>query len=182
MQDTVMQQQWYAIRTHVGSEQRVATALQRKIREREQDHTFGEIIVPSEKVIDLVRGQRREVQRRLFPGYILVQMALNDTTWHVVHSVPKVVGFIGESDKAPTPVPEEAIALIRQQVAIGQATPRPKVRFTVGDRIKVVDGPFRDFNGIVETVKPERSRVRVAVSVFGRPTPVELDFVQVEAA
>jgi len=177
-----MQQQWYAIRTHVGFEQRVATALQRKIHEQAQEDALGEIIVPSEKVIDLVRGQKREVKRRLFPGYILVQMLLNDTTWHVVHSVPKVVGFIGESDKAPTPVPEAAIAMIRQQVAVGHATPRPKVRFTVGERIKVVDGPFRDFNGVVESVKPERSRVRVAVSVFGRPTPVELDFVQVEAA
>jgi transcriptional antiterminator NusG len=181
MQETDMQQ-WYAIRTYVGSEQRVANALQRKIREREQEDTFGEIIVPSEKVIDLVRGQKREVERRLFPGYILVHMVLNDTTWHLVHSVPKVVGFIGESDKAPTPVPEDAIAAIRQQVAVGHATPRPKVRFVVGEKIKVVDGPFRDFNGIVESVKPERSRVRVAVSVFGRPTPVELDFLQVEAA
>ena len=177
-----MQKQWYAIRTHVGYEQRVATALQRKICEGEQDDAFGEIMVPGEKVIDLVRGQKREVERRLFPGYILVQMALNDTTWHLVHSVPKVVGFIGESDKAPTPVPEEAIKTIRQQVAVGHATPRPKVRFVVGEKIKVIDGPFRDFNGIVESVKTERSRVRVAVSVFGRPTPVELDFVQVEAA
>jgi len=182
MQDTAMQQQWYAIRTHVGSEQRVAAALQRKIREREHDDAFGEIIVPSEKVIDLVRDKKQEVERRLFPGYILVQMVLTDSTWHVVHSVQKVVGFIGESDKAPTPVPADAIDTIRQQVAVGHATPRPKVRFTVGEPIKVVDGPFRDFTGIVESVKPERSRVRVAVSVFGRPTPVELDFVQVEAA
>ena len=181
-QDTAMPQQWYAIRTQVGYEQRVAIALRRKIRERAQDGAFGEIIVPSEKVIELVRGQKREVERRLFPGYLLVQMALNDTTWHVIHSVPKVVGFIGESDKAPTPVPEAAIDTIRQQVAVGHTTPRPKVRFVVGEQIKVVDGPFRDFNGIVESVKPERSRVRVAVSVFGRPTPVELDFLQVEAA
>ena len=182
MKHTAMQQQWYAIQTYVGSEQLVANTLQQRILEREHDDAFGEIIVPSEKVIDLVRGQKREVERRLFPGYILVQMALNDTTWHLVHSVPKVVGFIGESDKAPTPVPEEAIKTIRQQVAVGHATPRPKVRFVVGEKIKVIDGPFRDFNGIVESVKTERSRVRVAVSVFGRPTPVELDFVQVEAA
>lgn len=177
-----MQQQWYAIRTYVGSEQRVANALQRKIHEREQDDAFGEIIVPSEKVIDVVRGQKREVERRLFPGYLLVQMVLTDSTWHVVHSVPKVVGFIGESDRAPTPVPAAAIEKIRQQVAVGHAVPRPKMRFTVGEQIKIVDGPFRDFNGIVESVRPERSRVRVAVSVFGRPTPVELDFLQVEAA
>jgi transcriptional antiterminator NusG len=177
-----MQQQWYAIRTQVGYEQKVASALQRKIHEREQDDAFGEIIVPSEKVIDLVRGQKREVERRLFPGYLLVQMVLNDSTWHVVHSVPKVVGFIGESDTSPTPVPADAIEKIRQQVAVGHAVARPRIRFTVGEQIKIVDGPFQDFNGIVESVRPERSRVRVAVSVFGRPTPVELDFVQVEAA
>lgn len=182
MRDTGMQQQWYAIRTQIGYEQRVAAALQRQIHERAQEEVFGEILVPSEKVIDLVRGQKHEVERRLFPGYILVQMVLNGSTWHLVHAVSKVVGFIGESDQAPTPVPEEAINKIRQQVAAGHAAPRPKVRFTEGEKVKIIDGPFRDFNGIIESVRPERSRVRVAVSVFGRPTPIELDFVQVEAA
>jgi transcriptional antiterminator NusG len=177
-----MQKQWYAIRTHVGYEERVFTALQRKIRQRGQGAAFGEVIVPSEKDIDLVRSKKQEIERRMVPGYILVQMVLNPNTWHLVNSVPKVMGFIGESDTAPTPVPEDEITTIRQHVTVGHSTTRPDVRFTVGEPIKVVDGPFRDFNGIVETVRPERSRVRVAVSVFGRPTSVELDFVQVEAA
>jgi transcription antitermination factor NusG len=131
-----MQQQWYAIRTQVGYEQKVASALQRKIHEREQDDAFGEIIVPSEKVIDVVRGQKREVERRLFPGYLLVQMVLTDRTWHVVHSVPKVVGFIGESATSPTPVLADAIDKIRQQGAVGHAAPRPKFASQLESRLK----------------------------------------------
>lgn len=177
-----MDKQWYALRTHVGSEQRVKTALQQKIRERGQEDAFGEIVVPTEKVIDLVRGKKQTVERRLFPGYLLVEMAFNHDTWHVVHSLPKVVGFIGESDTAPTPIPAQQVQEILQQVAVGMAAPRPKTLFTIGEKVKVVKGPFRDFSGTVEAVRPERARVRVAVSVFGRPTPVELDFLQVEAA
>ncbi|HEV8714980.1 MAG TPA: transcription termination/antitermination protein NusG [Candidatus Binatia bacterium] len=177
-----MEKQWYALRTQVGYEQRVKAALQQKIRERGQEDAFGEIVVPTEKVIDLVRGKKRTVERRLFPGYLLVEMAFNQETWHVVHSLPKVVGFIGESDTAPTPIPAQKVQEILQQVEAGMATPRPKTLFTIGERVKVVEGPFRDFTGTVEAVKPERARVRVAVSVFGRPTPIELDFLQVEAA
>ncbi|MGE0826172.1 MAG: transcription termination/antitermination protein NusG [Candidatus Binatia bacterium] len=177
-----MEKQWYAIRTHVGSEKRVRAALQRKIVESGQEAAFGEIVVPTEKVIDVVRGTKKEVERYLFPGYVLVHMLLNEHTWHVVHSVPKVVGFIGESDTAPTPVPAAEVERIQQQIATGHAAPRPRQIFTVGEQVKIVDGPFRDFNGVVEDVRPERARVRVAVSVFGRATPVELDFLQVEAA
>lgn len=177
-----MEKQWYALRTHVGYEQRVKAAVQQKVRERGQEAAFGEIVVPTEKVIDLVRGKKQTVERRLFPGYILVEMAFTNETWHLVHSLPKVVGFIGESDTAPTPIPAQKVQEILQQVAAGLAAPRPKTLFTLGERVKVVEGPFRDFTGTVEAVKPERARVRVAVSVFGRPTPVELDFLQVEAA
>lgn len=177
-----MEKQWYALRTHVGYEQRVKAALQQKIRERGQEDAFGETVVPTEKVIDLVRGKKQTVERRLFPGYLLVEMAFNHDTWHVVHSLPKVVGFVGESDTAPTPIPAQKVQEIRQQVEAGMAAPRPKTLFTIGEKVKVVEGPFRDFTGTVEAVKPERARVRVAVSVFGRPTPVELDFLQVEAA
>jgi transcription termination/antitermination protein NusG len=177
-----MDKQWYALRTHVGYEQRVKAALRQKIRERGQEDAFGEIVVPTEKVIDLVRGKKQTVERRLFPGYLLVEMAFNQETWHVVHSLPKVVGFIGESDTTPTPIPAQKVQEILQQVEAGMATPRPKTLFTIGERVKVVEGPFRDFTGTVEAVKPERARVRVAVSVFGRPTPIELDFLQVEAA
>jgi transcriptional antiterminator NusG len=177
-----MDKQWYALRTHVGYEQRVKAALQQKIRECGQEGVFGEIVVPTEKVIDLVRGKKRTVERRLFPGYLLVELAFNEATWHLAHSLPKVVGFIGESDTAPTPIPASKVQEIRQQMEAGMATPRPKTLFTIGEKVKVVEGPFRDFAGTVEAVKPERARVRVAVSVFGRPTPVELDFLQVEAA
>lgn len=177
-----MEKRWYALQTHVGYEHRVKAALQQKIRECGQEDAFGEIVVPTEKVIDLVRGKKQTVERRLFPGYVFVQMAMTEDTWHLVHSVSKVVGFIGESDTAPTPIPDEKIQELLQRVEAGLAAPRPKTLFTVGERVKVVEGPFRDFTGTVESVKPERSRVRVAVSVFGRPTPVELDFLQVEAA
>jgi transcriptional antiterminator NusG len=177
-----MEKQWFALRTYVGYEQRVKAALQQKIHACGQEGTFGEIVVPTEKVIDLVRGKKRTIERRLFPGYLLVEMALNENTWHLVHSLPKVVGFVGESDTVPTPIPAQKVQEIRQQVEAGMATPRPKTLFAIGERVKVVEGPFRDFTGTVEGVKPERARVRVAVSVFGRPTPVELDFLQVEAA
>ena len=177
-----MDKQWYVIRTHVGYEQRVKAALQQKVRERGQESAFGEIVVPTEKVIALVRGKKRAVERRLFPGYLLIEMVFNDDTWHLVHTLPKVVGFVGESDTAPTPLPVQKVQEILQQVEAGLATPRPKTLFTIGEKVKVVEGPFRDFSGTVEAVKPERARVRVAVSVFGRPTPVELDFLQVEAA
>jgi transcriptional antiterminator NusG len=177
-----MNKQWYALRTHIGYEQRVKAALQQKIRERGQEDAFGAIMVPTEKVIDLVQGKKQTVERRLFPGYLLVELAFNNETWHLVHSIPKVVGFIGESATAPTPIPAQKVQEILRQVAAGMAAPRPKTLFTIGERVKVVEGPFRDFSGTVEAVKPERARVRVAVSVFGRPTPVELDFLQVEAA
>ncbi|MCL6508682.1 MAG: transcription termination/antitermination protein NusG [Bryobacteraceae bacterium] len=177
-----MEKHWYTIQTYVGYEYRVKAALQQKIREQGLDEAFGEILVPTEKVIDMVRGKKQTVERRLFPGYLFVQMALNEDTWHLVHSVPKVIGFIGESDTAPAPVPEPEIDKIRARMEASAAAPRPRVSFTIGDKVKVVDGPFRDFVGTVEAVKPEHSRVRVAVSVFGRQTPVELDFQQVEAA
>jgi transcriptional antiterminator NusG len=177
-----MEKQWYALRTHSGYEHRVKAALQQKVREHDQHDAFGEIIVPTETVIDFVRGKKQTVERRLFPGYLLVEMAFTEDAWHVVHSIPKVVGFLGESDIAPTPIPAQKIEEILQQIETGMAAPRPKTLFTVGEKVKVVEGPFRDFTGTIEAVKPERSRVRVAVGVFGRPTPIELDFLQVEAA
>jgi len=177
-----MEKRWYALQTYVGYEHRVKAALQQKIREHGREDTFGEVVVPTEKVIDLVRGKKQTVERRLFPGYVLVHMALNEDNWHLVHAVPKVVGFMGESDTVPTPIPEEKVQELLHRVEAGLAAPRPRTLFAVGEKVKVVDGPFRDFSGMVEAVKPERSRLRVTVSVFGRPTPVEFDFLQVEAA
>jgi transcriptional antiterminator NusG len=177
-----MQKQWYAVRTHVGYEHRVKAALQKKVHEHGKEALFGEMVVPTEKVIDLVRGKKQTVERRLFPGYLFVEMVFNQETWHVAHAIPKVVGFVGEADTAPTPIPIEKIQEVLKQVEAGMAAPRPRQLFIVGERVKIVEGPLRDFTGTIESVKPERSRVRVAVSVFGRPTPVELDFLQVEAA
>lgn len=177
-----MEKQWYALQTYVGFEKRVKTVLGQKAHDLGHEEAFGEIIIPTEKVIDLVRGKKQTIERRLFPGYVFVEMALSDTTWHLVHSVPKVVGFIGESELVPTPLALEQVQQIKHRMESTMAVPRPRMVLTIGDKVKVVDGPFRDFTGVVEAVKPERSRVRVAVTVFGRSTPVELDFLQVEAA
>jgi transcriptional antiterminator NusG len=154
--------QWYALRTHVGYEQRVKTALQQQVRARGQEDAFGEIIVPTEKGRDLVRGKRQTVERRLFPGYMLVEMAFNKETWRLVHSLPKVVGFIGESDTASTPIPAAKMQEILQHVEAGLAAPRPKTLFTVGETVRVVEGPLRDFTGMVEAVRLERPCLRVA--------------------
>jgi transcriptional antiterminator NusG len=176
-----MERRWHVIQTYGGYEHRVKAALERKIRERKKEDLFGEILLPMEKVIELVRGKRQTVERKLFPGYLLVQIALNEEAWHLVHSVPKVVGFVAEGD-GPATIREEEVQKILGEMEIARVAPRPKARFFVGEKVKVIDGPFRDFTGTVESVKPESSRVRVAISVFGRPAPVELDFVQVEAA
>lgn len=177
-----MEKNWYALQTYVGFEKRVNAVLQQKIHELGYQESFGEIIIPTEQIIDLVRGKKKTIERRLFPGYVFVEMVFNEATWHVVHSIPRVVGFIGESEAIPTPLALEQVELIKQQMESTRVAPRPRMILTIGDKVKVVDGPFRDFAGIVEAVKPERSRVRVAVTVFGRATPVELDFLQVEAA
>ena len=129
-----------------------------------------------------MRGKKQTVERRLFPGYVFVEMVFTQAPWHVVHAIPKIVGFVGEADTEPTPIPIEKIQEILQQAATGMAAPRPRQLFVAGDCVKIVEGPLRDFTGTVESVKPERSRLRITVSVVGRPTPVELDFLQVEAA
>jgi transcriptional antiterminator NusG len=177
-----MEKQWYMLQVYVGYEHRIKATLQQKFRETGQEGAIGDVVVPTEKVVDLVRGKKRTIEKRLFPGYILMQMTLTERTWHFVHSVPRVVGFVGESETHPIPLREEEVQTILKQMETGMATPRPRMLFVIGEKVKVVDGPFRDFVGTVESVKPERSRVRVAVSVFGRPTPIELDFIQVEAA
>jgi transcriptional antiterminator NusG len=176
-----MEKQWYVIKTYVGFEHRVKGVLQRKIEQAGKEDLFGEIFVPTEKVVDLVRGKRQTVERRLLPGYLLAQIVFNEETWSLVHSIPKVTGFVGEGNM-PSALPEEEVRKIVQRVEAGMGAPRPKVLFVIGEPVRVVDGPFREFTGTVESVNPNRSRVRVALSVFGRPTPVDLDFIQVEAA
>ena len=176
-----MEKGWYVIRTHVGYEQSAKAALLREIPRSDQDKAFGQILVPTEKISEVIRGKKRITERCLFPGYILAQLALDKEALGLVRSVPKIVGFVGENDP-PTKLSESEIQKLLNRIEAGMNEPRPKFSFSIGEQIKVVDGPFRDFTGIVESLKPERSRARVTVSVFGRQTPVELDFHQLEAA
>lgn len=175
-----MEKRWYALQTYVGFERHVKAVLLQKIRHRPQGESFGEILVPTEKVIELVRGKKRTVERCLFPGYILAEVALNEESWHLVHSVPKVIGFVGKDDHS-TSLSNAEVQEIIDQMKAGMVS-RPKFSFSIGQLVKVIEGPFQEFTGIIQAVKPERSRARVAVSVFGWQTPVELDFHQLEAA
>jgi transcriptional antiterminator NusG len=174
-----MAKQWYVVHTFSGYEQKVKAALEERVRSMGKTEQFGEILVPVEKVMELVKGKKKTSSRKFFPGYILVQMELDDETWHVVKETPKVTGFVGGSTHPP-PVSDEEVKAITQQMEEGAIKPKPRVLFSVGESVKVVDGPFVDFNGIVEEVRPEKGKLRVLISIFGRATPVELDFVQVE--
>jgi transcriptional antiterminator NusG len=173
--------QWYAVHTYSGYEQKAKAALEERIKALGKEDQFGEVLVPAEKVVELVKGRKKTSSRMIFPGYIFVNMDLNDDTWHIVKSTPKVTGFVGDATK-PEPVPESEVRGITDQMAEGAARPKPKVLFEVGENVKVVDGPFADFNGTVEEVKADKGKLRVLISIFGRATPVELDFVQVEKA
>ena len=174
-----MAKQWYVVHTFSGYEQKVKAALEERIRSMGKADKFGEILVPVEKVMELVKGKKKTSSRKFFPGYILVQMELDDDTWHVVKETPKVTGFVGGTTN-PAPVSEEEVRTITQQMEEGAVKPKPRVLFSVGESVKVVDGPFVDFNGIVEEVRPDKGKLRVLISIFGRATPVELDFVQVD--
>jgi transcription termination/antitermination protein NusG len=178
---------WYVVHTYSGFEQKAKAALEERVRSlRQHEETraiadrFGDVVVPVERVQELGKGGQRKVSnRKFFPGYIFVNMELDDETWHVVKDTPKVTGFVGHST-APPEVPASEVEAIKQQMEEGALRPKPKVLFEVGEAVKVVDGPFQDFNGTVEEVRPEKGKVRVLISIFGRATPVELDFVQVE--
>lgn len=169
---------WYVVHTYSGYENRVKTALEEKVRSLGWEDRITDVLIPSESVVELVKGERRTSNRKFFPGYILVQMELDDQTWHIVKSTPKVTGFIG-SRTEPAVIPDEDVEKIKSQMAEGQDKPRPKYSFEKGDSVRVVDGPFINFNGTVEEVRPDKGKLRVLVSIFGRPTPVELDFIQV---
>ncbi|AFM27839.1 transcription termination/antitermination protein NusG [Desulfomonile tiedjei] len=169
---------WYVVHTYSGYENRVRTALQEKVRSMGLEDRITDVLIPSESVVELVKGERKTSNRKFFPGYILVQMELDDTTWHIVKSTPKVTGFIG-SRTEPAVIPDDEVDKIKSQMAEGQDKPRPKYSFEKGDSVRVVDGPFINFNGTVEEVRPDKGKLRVLVSIFGRPTPVELDFIQV---
>ncbi len=173
-----MAQRWYVVHTYSGYENKVKTALEEKVRAMGLQEKITDVLIPSESVVELVKGEKRTSSRKFFPGYILIKMELDDQSWHVVKSTPKVTGFIG-SRSEPAVIPDQEVDTIKQQMAEGKEKPRPKYSFEKGDSVRVVDGPFVNFNGTVEEVKPEKGKLRVLVSIFGRPTPVELDFIQV---
>lgn len=174
-----MSKKWYVVHTYSGYENKVKLALEEKIKQLGKEDLFGEVLVPSEKVVDMVKGVKRTTSRKFFPGYILIKMELNDDTWHIVKAIPKVTGFVGGQEAPPT-ISEEEVMKITRQMEEGAVKPKPKVIFERGENVRVIDGPFTNFTGIVEEVKPEKGKLRVLVSIFGRATPVELDFVQVE--
>ena len=176
-----MTKKWYAVHTYSGYENKVKATLQERVKSNKMEEYFSEVLVPSEKVIGLVKGEKKTTSRKFFPGYILVNMELNDETWHLVKNTPKVTGFVGGTTTPPA-ISEEEVKKITHQMEEGAVRPKPKVLFDRGENVRVVDGPFTNFTGIVDEVKPEKSKLRGLVSIFGRATPVELDFVQVEKA
>lgn len=171
---------WYVIQAFSGFEKNVQKTLKEHIDRAEMQEHFGEILVPTEDVVEMRSGQKRTSERKFFPGYVLVQMEMNDDSWHLVRNVPRVSGFIGGTSDRPAPITDREAEDIMQQIKVGTEKPRPKFSFEPGELVRVVDGPFADFNGTVEDVNFEKSRLRVAVSIFGRSTPVELEFSQVE--
>ena len=171
---------WYVVHAFSGFEKQVQQSLREHIKRAGMEEHFGEILVPTEDVVEMRGGQKRTSERKFFPGYVLVQMEMTDDTWHLVKSVPRVTGFIGGTSARPTPITEKEAQAIMDQVQAGVDKPRPKFSFAPGELVRVVDGPFQDFNGTVEDVNYEKSKLRVAVSIFGRSTPVELNFSQVE--
>jgi transcription termination/antitermination protein NusG len=177
-----MAKRWYVLQAYSGFEHQVKRSLEDRIRHSGLDDRFGDILVPTEEVVEMRSGQKRRSERKFFPGYVLVQMELDDDTWHLVKSVPKIMGFIGGSSDRPSPISDKEADQILNRVQEGAEKPRPKVLFEPGEMVRVTDGPFTDFNGVVEEVNYEKSRLRVAVLIFGRSTPVELEFGQVEKA
>lgn len=179
-QEQTAKKRWYVIHAYSGYENYVVKVLKERIEIEGMQDLFGEIIVPTEEVVEMRAGQKRKSERKFFPGYVLAQMVMNDHTWHLVRKVPKVLGFIGGTEGRPAPISDKEANKILQRVEEGEKKPRPKVLFEPGEVVRVIDGPFADFNGVVEDVNYEKNRLRVSVSIFGRSTPVELEFGQVE--
>jgi transcriptional antiterminator NusG len=175
-----MSKRWYVVHAYSGFENQVKRSLQDRIKRAGMEDMFGEILVPTEEVVEMREGQKRRSERKFFPGYVLVQMEMNDDTWHLIKDAPKVMGFIGGTSDRPAPISDKEADSILQRVQEGQDKPKPKVLFEPGEVVRVIDGPFNDFNGVVEEVNYEKNRLRVSVLIFGRSTPVELEFGQVE--
>ncbi|MEQ1558187.1 MAG: transcription termination/antitermination protein NusG [Methyloglobulus sp.] len=175
-----MSLRWYVVHAYSNFEAKVKQALEERVKREGLEQFFGKILIPTEEVVEMRMGQQRKSERKFFPGYVLVQMELTDETWHLVKDIPKVLGFIGGTSDRPAPISEKEAMTILNRVEDGVNKPRPKVLFEVGEVIRVVDGPFKDFNGVVEEVNYEKNKLKISVLIFGRSTSVELVFGQVE--
>jgi transcriptional antiterminator NusG len=175
-----MSLRWYVVHAYSNFEHKVSESLKERVKRAGLDHKFGEILVPTEEVVEMRDGQKRKSDRKFFPGYVLVQMEMDEDTWHLVKEVPKVLGFIGGTSDKPAAISDKEAMSILRRVEEGVDKPKPKVLFEPGEVVRVTDGPFNDFNGVVESVNYEKNRLQVAVQILGRSTPVELDFSQVE--
>ena len=171
---------WYIVHTYSGFEDRVVQELTNRIKAQGMEALFGDIRVPKETVVEMKAGKRRNVERKFFPGYVLVEMVMTEDAWHLVRNTPKVTGFVGGSSKSPVPLMPEEVEAILHHTAESKEKPKPKYTYERGEKVKIVDGPFKEFTGDVEEINIERSTLRVLVTIFGRPTPVELEFVQVQ--
>ena len=175
-----MNMRWYAVQAFSGMEKSVKAALEERITRSDLQAQFGDILVPVEEVVEMKAGQKTISERRLYPGYVLVQMEMTDQSWHLVKSTPRVTAFIGGSAQKPTPIKDKEVDIILQRMDDSKSNPTQKMTFEKGESVRVVDGPFKDFSGAVEEINYEKSKLRVSVSIFGRATPVELDFSQIE--
>jgi transcriptional antiterminator NusG len=180
--ESIMSKKWYVVHAYSGFEKSVARTLQDRIQRSGMQERFGQILVPVEEVVEMKSGQKAISERKFFPGYVLVEMEMTDDTWHLVKNTPKVTGFVGGTATKPTPISEKEVQNILHQIQEGVEKPRPKVLFEVGEAVRVKEGPFADFHGNVEDVNYDKNKLRVSVTIFGRSTPVELDFSQVEKA
>lgn len=174
-----MSHQWYVVHTYSGFENRAKQNLEERVKNLGKERYFSSILVPTETVVELAKGKKKTSQRKIFPGYLLVQMELNEETWHIVKETPKITGFAGDSLK-PLPLSDKEVEDILSQMKDGVSKAKPKISFNEGDSVRVIDGPFVNFIGTIEEVKPDKRKLKVLVSIFGRSTPVELDFIQVE--
>jgi len=174
-----MAKKWYVVHAYSNFEKKVKSAIEERVRMEGKGEFFDEILVPSEDVVELRSGKKVTSERKFFPGYVLVKMEMNDATWHMINQIPKVTGFLGGGGR-PYALSDREVEKILYQVEVGMEKPKPKVSFSAGESVRVMDGPFVSFNGVVEEVDEDKTRLKVSVSIFGRATPVELDFVQVE--
>ncbi|MBI3072399.1 MAG: transcription termination/antitermination protein NusG [Deltaproteobacteria bacterium] len=175
-----MAKRWYIVQTYAGFENKAKNSLQERIKLHKMDDKFEQIFVPIENVVETVRGERKTTTRKLYPNYMFVKMEMNKETWHLVKNTPKIMGFVGDDQANPPPVPEAEIEKITNRITEGALKPKPRFDFEEGDAVRVIDGPFQNFSGSIEEVNHEKGKVKVSVAIFGRPTPIELDFGQVE--